>query len=383
MQWCIFFVVYQSNYTSQDKKRIMPDKKSKTSKIFWKSGVTITPIIQDAMLAYKNFIHWNISKILISIWSFILWIIISFPIFAVIIVVWLLDPINWSEVVVYVLSWSNEVSYQLLWGLALHPVNLAMMVLLIFTGIVLFLFWSSYWLFLKAKLSFSYLKGKRLKFRKNYYFEREHILKFIWIISWSFVYMLAPVIIWVGAIFFVYLFFNIGLFSFDVLSILVAILTFIFILAWIYLLYRIMFWYLILSDSTKKKSLHSSRYYVKKSIKITKWKSFLNFIVIYIIFILLIAPSTLLDNYLEQKGGLMRDALIYNSGLLQNLEPEQIQYYEYISREYNDLSSQELSLKINSLTTLRIILYFVSYLLVSGMFVLLISSFYKRVLLKK
>jgi len=58
----------------------------------------------------------------------------------------------------------------------------------------------------------------------------------------------------------------------------------------------------------------------------------------------------------------MRDAMVYNSGLLQNLEPEQVQYYEYISKEYNDLSSEELNSKLSSIATLRFLLYIVSYL---------------------
>lgn len=383
LQRFIFFVVYQSNYTSQDKKRIMSHKKSKTKNITWNLVSSISWVILDIVFAYKNFIHWNISKILISLWCFILWVILSLPAFIVAIVVGLLDPIAWSEIIVYMLSWSTDVSYQLIWWVAMYPYNLVLMLFIIVVWICLFLLWSCYALFLKAELSLWYTKSKKLKYSKNHYFNRSYILRFIGIICWSFTYMLAPVVIWVGLVFFMYLFYNIWFLGFDGLSIWIWIYTFILMCAELYLLYRIMFGYVLLADDTKKKHLKNSIHYVKKSIDITKWKSFLKFIVLYILFVLFVAPSTLLDNYLEQQWGLMRDAMVYNSGLLQNLEPEQVQYYEYISKEYSDLTNEELSSKLSSLAALRFMLYFASYLLVSGIFVLMVTSFYKRVLVKK
>ena len=184
-------------------------------------------------------------------------------------------------------------------------------------------------------------------------------------------------------VFFMYLFYNIWFLGFDALSVWIGFYTFILICTEIYLLYRVTFGYILLADDSKKKHLENSLFYVKKSIEITKWKSFFKFIVFYVLFVLLVTPTTLMDNYLERQGDLMRDAMVYNSGLLQNLEPEQVQYYEYISKEYNDLSSEELNSKLSSIATLRFLLYIVSYLLVSGIFVLLATSFYKRVLLWK
>jgi hypothetical protein len=360
----------------------MSHKNSKKDRVKWVFLSNIISVINDMIFVYKNFLHWNISKVLISLWCFILWIIISLPIFIIAIIVWLFDPIDWSEIAAYVLSWS-DVSYQLIWGIALHPYNLVFMVFLILVWVCLFLLWSSYWLFLKSELSLAYVKWKKLKYSKNYYFNRAYIVRHIWIMCWSFTYLLAPIIIWVGLVFFTYLFYNIGFIWFNGLSLWMWFYTAILIALEIYLIYRIIFWYVLLADDSKKKDLQNSLYYVKKSIEITKWKSFFKFVVFYVFFVLLIAPTTLLDDYLEEQGWMMRNTMLYNSWLIENLEPEELQRYEYISREYSHLNLEQLESRLDSLATLRFILYFVSYLLLSGIFVLLLTSFYRRVLLLK
>lgn len=382
MQRSSFFVVYQSYYTSQDKKGIMSSKNSKKSTKTWQLVWELKTILFDILFAYKNFVHWNISKILISFWSFTLWIILSLPVFISAIIIGMLDPIEWSEIAAYLLSWS-DVSYQLVWGIALHPYNLVFMVFLWVVGLFLFLLWSSYSLFLKAELSLGYVKWKKLKYRKNHYFNRWFIFRYIWIMSWNIVYIIAPIIIWVWVVFFMYLFYNIWFITFNVLSILIAIHTVILLLAELYLIYRLVFWYIILADDAQKKHLESSISYVRKSIEITKWSSFFKFLGLYFVYILLIAPFTLFDGYLENQSSSIKDAIIYNSWLLQNLEPDEIQYYEFISKEYSDLTSEELNSRLQSFATLRIILYFISYLTISGIFVLVLTSFYKRVLLGK
>jgi len=343
----------------------------------------IFSVLRDIVFAYKNFLHWNVSKVLISLWSFMLGVILSLPVFIIIIILWIFDSIIWSEIIAYALSGSNVASYELIGHVATHPFNLIWMVFLLIIAIWLFLLWSWYSLFLKAELSLGYVKEKKLKYKKNYYFHRWYILKFLGIISWSSLYLLIPIIVWLGTVFLLYLLYDIWFLNFDGLSIAIAIVSIIIIVYELYLLYRLLFWYIILADDTKKKHLKTARFYVKESMKITKWKVFFKFMFLYILFVIFILPSSLLDNYLEQTWGIMRDAMIYNSWLLQDLEPEQIQYYEYISEEYNDMTSEEINSKLNSLGILRFLLYIITYLVISWVFVLGTTSFYKRILVKK
>jgi len=361
----------------------MSHKKTKTKKHKSTFFADILTVLKDISFAYRNFLHWNISKIIISLWSFLLGVILSLPVFTIIIIIWIVDPVNWSEVIAYALSGSTEVSIELISALAMHPYNIAFMLLLLATFISLFLLWNSYGLFLRAEVSLWYVKQKKLKYKKNYYFKVAFIQKCIAIFCWSFMYLLVPVIIWAGLLFFTYLFYNAWILSFDGLSIIVALITLILIICELYLLYRLLFGYIIFADHAKKKHTHTALHYVKESIKITKWRVFFKFMFLYILFVVLIAPGILLDGYFETQWAIMRDAILYNSGLLQNLEPQQVQYYEYISQEYNDMTNEEISSKLDSLAALRFILYIVMYLLVSGVFVLWTTSFYKRVLVKK
>lgn len=339
-------------------------------------------IISDVIYLYKNFIHWNISKILISLWAMILWFIIVAPIFVVAIVIWFIDPINWSELISFVLT-GSDVSYSIVWEVAMHPYWLVSMIFLSVSWLFLFLLASSYSSLLQANLALHYLKEKKLKYKKNLYTSRHHILVFMSIICWNIMYLLAPVIIWVWVVFFMYLFFNIGFVSFEGLSLLIAIATVILIIAIVYLVYRIIFGYILLAKDSKKKKLHPGRSYVQESIKITQWSSFWKFLFISIIYSLLLMPFTSFDAHLERESLYLKDTMIYNSWLVDNIEPEQIQYYEYITAEYSHLTDDEILNKIQSFYTLRIVLFFLSYLVFSGLFIYVVTSFYVRVLSKK
>lgn len=339
-------------------------------------------IISDIIYLYKNFIHWNISKILISIWSILLGFIIVVPIFIIAIIIWSIDPIQWRELLSFVLSWS-DISYNIVWEIAMHPYWLVSMVFLIVIGVFLFLLASGYSLLLQANLSLHYLKGKQLKYKKNLYFSVSYISIFMSIICWNFMYLLSPVLVWVGVIFFTYLFFNIGFITLEVLSILIAIATVILILLLVYLVYRIIFWYVLLAQDSKKKKLLSWREYLQKSIKITKWNSFWKFLFICIAYSLILLPFTSFDAHLERESLYLKDTMIYNSWIIDTIEPNQVRYYEYITAEYSSLSNDEISNKIELYYILRIILFFLTYLLFSGLFIHILVSFYIRILRKK
>ena len=56
-------------------------------------------MISDVLILYKNFIHWNISKVLIALCSFLLGVLLAIPFFLVAFVVSLLGPIDWGELI--------------------------------------------------------------------------------------------------------------------------------------------------------------------------------------------------------------------------------------------------------------------------------------------
>lgn len=339
-------------------------------------------IVLDIIYLYKNFMHWNISKILISFWSLLLGFMMAAPIFVIAVIIWFIDPINWSELISFALSW-NDISYNIVWEIATHQYWFFCMVFLIIVWIFLFLLASSYSFLLHANLSLHYLKDKPLKFKKNLYMSKVHISTFMSIICWNFMYLFTPFIIWVGIIFFMYLFFNIGFITFNTLSIFIAIATVMLIIWIVYLVYRIIFGYVLLARDSKKKKLLSGKEYLQESIKITQGSSFWKFLFICIVYSLVLLPFTSFDAQLEKESLYLKDTVLYNSGLVDNLEPKQIKYYEYITSEYSHLSDEEILAKIQSFYTIRIILFFLSYFLFSGLFIYIVTSFYVRVLIKK
>jgi len=360
----------------------MSHKKAKKKAFFPHLKKQSFQIFTDVLTAYKNLLHWCISKIIISCWSITLGVIAMLPFLIFAVIIWFIDPISWSEIMAYILSWS-DVSYEIVESVALHPYWLLFMTIILVVCIFFFLLASSYNLLLLSNLSLNYVNWKKIAFKKNLYFDTRYITRFMWILCWNIMYLLAPITIWVGIVFFMYFFFNIGFISFNTLSFLVALYSFVLILSIIYLIYRIIFWYIILADDSKKKHLGTSRSYVKKSIDLTSWGNFFRFFIMCIVYSILMLPFTAIGTYYEDQSWYMRDTLIYKSGLLENLEPNEIQYYEYISKEYTDLSNEEITTKLQMYGYIQIILYFIWYFLFSGLFILMLCSFYKRVLIKK
>ena len=218
-------------------------------------------ILKDILFVYKNFIHWNISKLIISIWSIILAMGVAFPFFVLALIVGLIDPIPWVSIIGYVLT-GTDISLELIGSLAQHPYWIAIMVFLIATCIVIFLLASSYSLILQAHLIFSYTKWKKLGFKDNLYFSKTHISTLMWILCWNMAYLIAPIFIGLSIMLWIYvLHIDLGIISGEVFWILTLIITFIFAFIMSFVVYKILFWYIILSEE-KVKKIKSSRHHL-------------------------------------------------------------------------------------------------------------------------
>jgi len=55
-------------------------------------------IFSDVAFTYKNFLHWNFSKILSFLVSILLGLTIALPIIVLVVIVAFIDPINWIQV---------------------------------------------------------------------------------------------------------------------------------------------------------------------------------------------------------------------------------------------------------------------------------------------
>ena len=157
-------------------------------------------IAASVSLVWRNFFHWNLSKM--AIYGLAL---VTSGIFAAIpvgIVVYLfrtfvssLDTAKLGEFIA-----SGTVPTELLSQIIASWGTLLVIILMILLIVAIAVFFFAYAYFLLAKVHDSYLAGEKLPIRKNLYFSWSHIARYFSItarVSW---YLLVPVLVWILAI---------------------------------------------------------------------------------------------------------------------------------------------------------------------------------------
>lgn len=339
-------------------------------------------ILWDILFVYKNFIHWAFSKICISIWGIIIGTFVSFPFFISAVIVAMIDPIDWNSIIRYALS-GGDISLEIIASLAQNPYWFIVVILLLWASVLGFFLGSSYALLLHAYLALHYIKRKKLPFKENLYFSRIHIKTMLSLLCWNVVYIIAPFFIGFSIVLGLYLLHQeLELISYWVFSVLTMGVTIIFVVILAYVIYRILFWYSLLA-AEKVSKIHAARRYIEKSIKITKGKVFFKFLLILGMFFIVMSPFNAIDNYLERKVIILRDTYVYKSWALGNISAQQREYYEFITQEYKDSSLEAIANKAQLTYIMQILYFFFSYFAFGGLLVVIIVSFYKRVLIKK
>ena len=358
--------------------------KKETKKLFsWKFWKELEHILKDIFFAYRNFIHWSVSRIIISLWSIVLAILVAFPIFLLWIIFGFIDGINWMDVVKYSINGEDPEHSQLLFSIASHPYALVTMLWIMLASVFAFLIASMYQVLLLSRLSLKYISKKKLEYKKNLYFSRKYITTFLALFCWNTVYILALAFIWISASLWLYVLFRANIISFTLLSYLGLWVFLIFLALLSYVSYRILFWYVILADTRKNHKLKPARSYLRKSIKITKNKGFVKFLIVSLLYAAFTLPFNMVGEYMQREVTSMKDTLAFKSGLIWNIDPKEVKYYEFLTAKYDHFSDDDIIEKIVFLSRMRVLYFFVSYLLFSGVFILIITSFYKRVLIKK
>ena len=357
-------------------------KKAKKKKFFPEFFEELSLILWDVTYVYKNFLHWSFSRVIISVWSILLWIILALPFLAICIIVGLIDPIDWRVIIEFIVTGADPTHELLIAGIANHMYWLILMLILCLGTGMVFLFGSSYNLLLIAHLSLDYVKRKKLAYKKNLYFSKNHILTMMGLLSWNTVYFLAPFFIFAIILVVLYLAQRSGFFGFEFFSYLSFALTLVFIVIMSFVIYKILFGYVLLAKE-KEAKIKSARSYLLKSIKDTSLRNYGKFVIILMMLFVVFTPFRTAEEYMDGKMIDLKNAFAYKSGLLDTMNSGEEKYWEYITREYEDTTSQELLNDIQTLSTLSILYFFVSYFLLNGLFILVVVSFYKRVIHKK
>lgn len=338
-------------------------------------------IFLDLLFVYKNFLHFCVSKIIISFVSITVGLIFFLPIFLFALIVMLIDPISWYQILSFVWSWT-DITVELIGELAMHPYWLIIAGFLIISAFVAFLLASSFNLFLLSRLALWYVKRKPVSYKKSFMFSVKHILRHVSIVALMFIYLLGPIIIAVWCIFFLYLFLSANYISqkgFEALSIILAL---VFAISILYILFRIMFWYICFADCKKKKNFHTARWYVFDSIKLTSGTSILKFIPVLLVYIIFTAPFNIIDTSLSRNLSEAKDAYTYRILDIQKVDEKEKAYFDYIMKEYSQLDTDSISDRIRILSVLSLVYGVMYYFILGGTFIVLLTSFYKRILLK-
>lgn len=220
--------------------------------------INLKQVFQNIVLLYRNFLHWNISKICIFLYANIVGFVVSIPFVGII-------------VYQYFASYSTlglSVSAQ---EFLLNNIGtIIITILLLLCIIMIFISTYTYGNFLLQNVYKSYLVGEKLPYTKNLYFSGKHFRAYIGILGWIGLYLLAPIMVGIILIipFGLLARASIGLSPF--IAGVISLVFFIGLLIWFtYLVIRMIFAYCILlySDEVLK-----AKIYICESFRMTKKK---------------------------------------------------------------------------------------------------------------
>ncbi len=327
----------------------------------------IREVFKDIFFLYRNFFHWNASKIIIRSLSAFLWLVFSLPFILVIIILWFLDPIEWWKIFSS-LSEGRDITNILRYNIDNHPIYLFIELLLSISIIWTFFLGFSYYLPLEARLYLEYSNSKKPKIFKNKYFSKDLIKKHIFITFKISLLLLIP--------FLIFFFLKDKMIWNSLSSVFWMILFMIF----LYLIYRTGFSYITLIDKDKYKKTEKSRFYFKESLFLTKWKVVFRFIMVFFIVSLIFIPYRLVSSELSNRENTMVDYLkyrkIWNSESLTVYDKTN---YELLKLFYSDKSDEEVSQQlVNNYKLQLAVLPILYFLFLSWIISMTFVSFYKK-----
>lgn len=155
---------------------------------------TLAAIWNDVKLVYKNFWHWNLSKVVLTTYATLASFIVSIP---------FLVGIFWG--LYQVMPYFNALKVNDIdGGLKIILSQLPYILLILFFGLIVLsvvIFFFSYLYYLLTHVYKSYLDGEKLAIGKNHYFSWTHMWKFMGVFSWLSLYFLVPIVIGVVVFF--------------------------------------------------------------------------------------------------------------------------------------------------------------------------------------
>jgi len=330
-------------------------------------------ILWDIVFVYKNFLHWNMSKIFSLVCSFAVGFVLALPFVVCMLIIAFIDPIDWMNVL-------RQESF--LWQLAnIENVFWSLGVFLLGTlAFIMFFIWSGYYLIYMLRLSLSYVEGKRMKKKKLLHVSRKSFFCFFRMSCLNFLAIFTPVVIWLFIWSFGTYFFWI---AFEQSLITRMLLVGVYVLI-VYITYKVQFSFLIFADTkVTKNTSYKALKYIKKSIEIARPKYFIKFVIIVFLYFLILLPFRSIDSSLESEIQEMSNTYNFRNDLFTGLSQADREYLEFLSLDYAQYEDDQLLEKISENYRFRILYFLAAYILFGGLILLIVSSFYRHILLRK
>lgn len=394
--WILVFSVYQ--YTKSPKKGLVIHLKKtwtwalKELHVTWK---IIKMWFFDIRIPLKNFVHWNISKLLVRAGWLLLWGVFWLPFLLLLLLCWWLDPIEWMQI----LNSAPEVLDILVLSTISENILIAWFEILLLLVVLTFLVlgWS-YAGILQLNVYKHYYLWEKLPFKKNFYFDIEKFIKYTGVIGWIGVWLIIPICIFlITTIVLFFIFINVyggfenfknvlllsGKNAFSVLEFFVALICAI---AFIYMVVRVLFAnYIFVESFDGKTKLHPAKWYVTQSFKLTKGYIYIWRIIAFIaVFAISLGVFSIPDDYVQSKREQMNDYIAFktSSGAsLEAIEDIDVQeYYANLEDTYSQYTGEQFLTEFSRYGYVHTILAIISFLVLEGLMEMAIYSFYKNAL---
>jgi len=331
-------------------------------------------IFLDIILLYRNFLHFNISKIIIYLVSILYAVIMAVSIIVLTLVLFP-DIYNWVSINIYSVIENN-----------------LFLLLFLFIGFILIYSTFLYNVILFNKLNLYYIEWNKLNISKNNYFNFKLFLiyfKIILLIIWIFILfliiyllllslILIPIFWWVENVKNII---DINIYNnFSIVSLLIASSL---ILLYFYLIYRIIFSLIILVNEYEKNGINKISYYIKKSFNITKgFKKVFKFVSVFIFIIILAFPISIPISILNSSFEKISDYISIRKWEERVKKLDYRYKQDLILEFWEDKILLDLYKELNKKRYVIWFLYILNFMFIYGLFEMMFVSFYKRELIK-
>lgn len=120
--------------------------------------------------------------------------------------------------------------------------------------------------------------------------------------------------------------------------------------------------------------------YIQKSLNLTAGKVFFKFLGVFIVFAVILSPFNAVNINIDNDITGIKDYFGYKSWTIEISDDADADYYDYLQRVFADRSDDEIISELETLYNQQIIYGIFFFLLITGVFTMVLASFYSRAL---